>query len=197
MDTAQPAVHFLNIEYFFRIIYDLVYGAHTPSIGFASAEAFASELWLTFTVFAYIFSLFCIGALVYYSIRLYQIRAEENQKFATISEPEEHAEVEHSRWAYIRGLVESAHDTDWRQAIIEADIMLDEMLTRQGFVGSSIGDKLKSASPDHFHSLQDAWEAHKVRNEIAHQGSSYELSPNVAYRTIGHYENVFREFGEI
>jgi hypothetical protein len=94
-------------------------------------------------------------------------------------------------------LVETGHESDWRQAIIEADIMLDEVLTRQGYEGTTIGDKLKQANPNRFHTLNNAWEAHKVRNDIAHSGSAYQLSDQIAYRTIKHYEAVFREFGEI
>ena len=94
-------------------------------------------------------------------------------------------------------MIESGHEIDWSQAIIEADIMLDEILDEQGYVGESVGDKLKQATPARFHTIQDAWDAHLVRNEIAHKGSAFQLTEHVAYRTISHYENVFREFGEI
>ena len=46
-------------------------------------------------------------------------------------------------------------------------------------------------------SLQDAWEAHKIRNDIAHQGSAFALTGNIAYRTIAKYRNVFEEFHAI
>jgi len=106
-------------------------------------------------------------------------------------------EVEHHRWAHVRTLIESAQENDWRQAIIESDIILDDMLTRLGYAGDSVGDKLRGVDPGRFQTLQEAWEAHKVRNDIAHQGSAYPLTDHLAYRTILHYENVFREHGEI
>jgi hypothetical protein len=200
METAQPPIHFLNIEYFFRIFYDAVF--HLPGTGSGSASlssyvSLVNAFWIAFTVLSYLVTIVLIGLLVYYSMRLYQISEEEDKKFGTTSPEVAHAEVEHSRWAYIRQLIESTQQSDWRQAIIEADIMLDEMLSRLGYQGDSVGDKLKTATSSHFRTLDDAWTAHRVRNDIAHQGSTYQLSDHTAYQTIGRYENVFREFNEI
>jgi len=94
-------------------------------------------------------------------------------------------------------LIESGQESDWRNAIIEADIMLEEVLTQLGYQGESLGEKLRAVNQNHFQTLNQAWEAHRVRNEIAHQGSSYHLSEHLAHRTIANYEAVFREHGEI
>lgn len=197
MNPTGPDVHFLNIEYFFRLLYDTSVGADTISGRFSNLLVLLSQIWLLVTIISILVSLLAIGLMVYSTMRLYQIRAMEADRYTTLSKAVTHGQVEHTRWLYIKNLIESAQESDWRQAIIEADIMLDEMLTRIGLSGTSIGEKLKSANPNHFGSLQNAWEAHKVRNEIAHQGSSYQLSNSIAYRTIANYEATFREFGEI
>ena len=57
--------------------------------------------------------------------------------------------------------------------------------------------KLKAVDPSRFHSLQHAWDAHKVRNQIAHSGSAFPLTERLAHRTIAQYEVVMREHGEI
>jgi len=75
--------------------------------------------------------------------------------------------------------------------------MLEQMLDNAGYVGASIGDKLKTANPASFTTVQDAWDAHRVRNEIAHAGSDFVLTKRVAQETIIKYERVFREFGVI
>ena len=93
--------------------------------------------------------------------------------------------------------MQSTNQSDWRQAIIEADIILDELLTRLGYVGDSVGEKLKQVHTNHFQTLSNAWEAHKVRNEIAHSGMNFELTDRIAYRTIANYEAVFREHEEL
>ena len=87
--------------------------------------------------------------------------------------------------------------SQWREAIIESDIMLDDILARRGYVGDGVGEKLKSIESTTLSSLQDAWEAHKVRNQIAHQGSSFALTEDFARRTIARYEAVFRELKAI
>ncbi|MDR3547755.1 MAG: hypothetical protein P4M11_05740 [Candidatus Pacebacteria bacterium] len=197
MNPVGPPVHFLNIAYFFQLLYNLVFFFKSGQLSGSNLVNLASNIWLFVTLLAYLFSIACIGFLVYYSTRLYQIADEEKAKYTTITKDAADEHLEHSRWSYIRRLIESPQESDWRSAIIEADIMLDELLSKLGYVGDGVGEKLKTASSAHFHTLQDAWDAHRVRNDIAHQGSSYELSPNVAYRTIGHYENVFREFDAI
>jgi hypothetical protein len=195
MQAAQTPINFLNVSYFFQLIYNLLFSAHTPSVG--GLSTLAAQIWIWVTVAAFFLTLAFIWMIVYYSLRLYQVVEEEDKKFGTMTEEAAHTEVEHSRWSYIMQLVESTQESDWRNAIIEADIMLGEMLTKNGFEGDSIGEQLKTASPTHFATLNDAWAAHKVRNEIAHSGSAYQLTDHTAYQTIGRYENVFREFHEI
>jgi len=102
--------------------------------------------------------------------------------------------VVNKKWVHVQSLMESQNNNDWRQAIIESDIMLDEMLTKIGYAGQSIGEKLKNVEESDFFTLNDAWEAHKVRNRIAHKGSDFVISHSEAMRVIGLYENVFREF---
>ena len=102
-----------------------------------------------------------------------------------------------SKWEEVQNHVRSENPNDWRLAIIEADIMLEEALTNAGYVGMTIGDKLKTANDASFTTLQDAWDAHKVRNEIAHTGSDFVLTKKLANDTIIRYERVLREFGQI
>jgi hypothetical protein len=201
MQTDGPNVHFINVEYFFRLLYNLFHGGASIKGGVNLSTnglfIFFSNLWLALTVLAYLFSLAAIGVFVYATMRLYQVRQEEKAKYATVTTEAAHTKVEHSRWTYIMQLIESGQPGDWRNAIIESDIMLDELLTRLGYQGDSVGEKLKGATTTHFQTLQNAWEAHKVRNDIAHQGSTFDLTERLAHRTIANYEAVFREHGEI
>ena len=100
----------------------------------------------------------------------------------------------HPRWVTVLGHAESLNQPEWRLAILEADTMLAELLDKRGYQGLSIGEQLKSADPEKFRSLQDAWDAHKVRNQIAHEGSAFTLTERETKRVIGLYERVFQEF---
>jgi hypothetical protein len=108
--------------------------------------------------------------------------------------PKHSASAENSRWQHVLELSNSTHESDWRRAIIEADIMLGDMLGEQGYRGSSIGDKLKDANPLQFTTLDLAWKAHKVRNDIAHGGENFHLSERDVRATIDQYQRVFEEF---
>lgn len=102
--------------------------------------------------------------------------------------------VVNRRWDNIRTLINSHNLNDWKQAILEADIILDEMLEKMGYQGSSVGEKLKQIEPSDFLTLNEAWEAHKFRNKIAHEGLNYRMSKDEAERVIDLYEKVFKEF---
>jgi hypothetical protein len=91
--------------------------------------------------------------------------------------------------------IDSENPNDWKLAIIEADIMLDDLLKQRGFAGSSLGERLKSISPTQIGSLNEAWEAHKVRNRIAHDGADFVLTKRMAEDTISRYRRVFNDLG--
>jgi hypothetical protein len=207
MDPTGSPIHFINVEYFFRLIYNILHGSvavtgtvATPSSGgfdFNSFILFVSHLWLFITVLAFLACLALIAVIIYSTLRIFQIRDLEEPRYATKSEPVVHAALEKSRWSYIQELIESGQSSDWRQAIIESDIMLDELFIRLGYPGETLGERMRAASPSQVKTLSNAWDAHKVRNDIAHQGSAFELSESVAHRTIANYELIFKEFGEI
>lgn len=98
------------------------------------------------------------------------------------------------RWTQIMEHLHSEHPSSWRLAIIEADILLGELLDQLHLYGETIGEKLKAVEKSDFQTIDMAWEAHKVRNMIAHDGADFQLNGREAQRIISLYESVFREF---
>lgn len=96
----------------------------------------------------------------------------------------------HPKWAIVEGYMSSSEEPLWRIGILEADNMLAEALREKGYQGEDVGEMLKSAN---FNSLQLAWEAHKVRNRIAHEGVTFVLTGHEARKTFLLYEAVFKE----
>lgn len=184
----------INVEYWFRLIYNCIRGACYGSSGGAEFSSWLTHLWLWIVVIGYIISVIALIVIVYSIMRLFELRKREEQHYRTLLVEPDAAGGAHPRWEHIQSLAEGASRSEWREAIIEADIMLDDILAREGYEGDGIGEKLKSADPSQFKTLQNAWEAHKVRNQIAHEGSAFDLSETVAHRTLAHYEAVFREF---
>lgn len=97
------------------------------------------------------------------------------------------------RWESVTGHLSSPNQNDWKQAIMDADIILDDILTKLGYQGESVGEKLKRATKGDFKTLDDAWEAHKIRNSIAHE-AGFTLTHHEATHAIGRYKRVFEEF---
>ncbi len=98
------------------------------------------------------------------------------------------------KWELILKHLQSGNSSDWRLAIMEADIMLEELLKTNGYHGDGVGEMLKAVEPSDMLTLDRAWEGHKVRNRIAHSGTSFELSEREAKRVIALFESVFKEF---
>lgn len=144
-------------------------------------------------------SLFFFIAIIYCVEQLKKIRQKEYEmhdlKVETAFETAETGDTAMAhRWENALKHIESPNPNDWKQAIIEADIILDDLLTKMGYRGESVGEKLKRVEPGDMKSLNDAWEAHKVRNQIAHEGSGFTLDQHVARQVLYQYRNVFHEF---
>lgn len=194
-------VHFINLEYFFRLLYESrvgITGTTSPVTPLSYWTAFTEwfmHTWSVLSSVSFVFSLAAFVILAYSTVRMYQIKMrEEHEKWSLLVPEEAEKAKDHSRWAHIQALIESGQPRDWREAIMEADIMLEDALIQRGYPGTTVGERLKVAP---IKTSNEAWEAHKVRNQIAHEGSTFELSDKMAYRTIKKYELVFKELGEI
>lgn len=121
---------------------------------------------------------------------------ETNEEVLEKSEPDTNGII-NPKWQIVGRYYNSANQSDWKLAIMEADIMLYEVLNRSGFIGESIGEMLKNTDKSKLNTLDEAWSAHKVRNEIAHSGTDYVLSRTMVEKTIAQYEKVFDELNYI
>jgi hypothetical protein len=171
---------------------------HILGANYQSVAAMLSTFWDVFSIVAVIISILFFLVYVYAKIRYEQLGELQLQQLHDAEVAWAHtygtAQKKNSRWGDILSHVASHSPNDWRIAIIEADILLEETLERAGYVGTSVADRLKAAAHSPFDTLQDAWEAHKVRNRIAHVGGDFVLTKKIAQETITRYERVFREF---
>ena len=75
--------------------------------------------------------------------------------------------------------------------------MLDELLEKLQLPGDTMGEKLKAVEKSDFNTIDNAWEAHKFRNMIAHEGQNFMVNQREIRRIISLYETVFKEFAII
>lgn len=138
-----------------------------------------------------------LGAWLIYSLmRVVQIRRLEYQRLAEYQKAVVAQDVSrvHLRWQKIQELVSGESEGNWRLAILEADIMLAELLDSQGYRGETMSDKMRNVNRAQFNTIDMAWEAHRARNKVAHEGSEMSLTGREARTIIGLYERVFSEF---
>lgn len=164
--------------------------SHLPDYLFAFADFMRS--------YSTVISLLLLTGITYSYLRRHQVEgqgehpheAHEEGADAVMSDISPNAR----RWEKIATHLHSEKESDWRLAVLEADIMLDEFVTNLGYQGDSLGEKLKRIEKSDFTTLDSAWEAHAIRNKIAHEGASFALSEREAKRVVKLYEEVFREF---
>jgi hypothetical protein len=196
---TQPV--FLNVEYLFFLV--------AQFIGNIFSIAFLEKMRIFATILVVLF----IAIVIYLLVLLYEYKKEKEQKKALHTAvapmtpamakagetptgdaiPAAPKVVRNETWESIRAKLLSENESDWRLAIIEADIYLDRLLDDRGFHGDTTSDKLKQVTTGDLASIQIAWEAHKVRNRIAHDGAAFSLTQPEARRILSYFEIVFRD----
>ena len=196
VDVTQPLFEprTLNIDFVFQKIYDII----TPIFNFITNP----HTWGVIGTISMILSICFIIIIIFSIVRLFEIQAHEKKEIdheinEALKKEQEKNRNENPRWHYILTLTESPNESDWRVAIIEADTMMEELLKKKGVPGDTVAELLEEARSDGYAHIQDAWDAHLVRNQIAHQGSEYPLSQIEARRTMKMYQNFFEELGVV
>lgn len=157
------------------------------------------DFWGPVYPISVVVTLLLIVGIIYCTLRIMAIRRIEYARFHKHAHTVEAEDVPRTqlRWARVMEHATSPDEHQWRLAILEADIMLNELLDLKGYKGETMSEKMKRVNPADFHSIDDAWEAHKVRNKVAHEGSESPLTEREKNRVIGLYKRVFEEFGFI
>lgn len=186
----------IDFIYIGRQLFDLL---GLDNLTFEAFVSVISSTWETVTVLGLLASFILMIGIVYAYIRYNQMGALETLQVQTQERlyQEFYGQKENNRFSDIQQHINSENPNDWKLAIIEADVMLEQALDQKGYAGMSIGEKLKSVSPNNLATLDDAWKAHKIRNQIAHGGADFVLTKKTAQETIVQYQMVLRELGAI
>lgn len=72
-----------------------------------------------------------------------------------------------SKWVEISAM-QNGGPASLKNALSEADKLLDYVMIQKGFRGETMGDRLKSGGSA-FSNLNAIWGAHKLRNQLAHE----------------------------
>ena len=158
--------------------------------------------WPHWQIIALILTITSIVVATYSKRKLKEIEKEDEKIYGHVEKesllepavPNTEKDKEKLRWQKVLDHTHSDNASEWRLAIIEADVMLEDMLKALSYHGDGVGEMLKAVDPTNMLTLDNAWEAHKVRNRIAHSGSDFELNERETKRVVALFESVFKEF---
>ena len=100
----------------------------------------------------------------------------------------------YTRWQTIEAM-SAGGGNGLRQAINEADKLLDHVLRQQGAHGDSMADRMRSFN-SRFSQRDDVWRAHKVRNALAHE-VGFDLVPSQAKEAIASFHQALLDLGAL
>jgi hypothetical protein len=167
-------------------------------LNLGAALSFLNIVWLIIVVLGYLMTVIFLSLMAYASSRKSQLEelvTNNLRRAEQIYDEQYRTGPKNDRLKDVLTHIQSDNPNDWKLAIIEADIILDDILKHLGYAGVSLGERLRSISPNQLQSLDAAWEAHKVRNNIAHGGIDFVLTRRLAEDTIKQYKQVFSELG--
>ncbi|PIR46616.1 MAG: hypothetical protein COV07_03305 [Candidatus Vogelbacteria bacterium CG10_big_fil_rev_8_21_14_0_10_45_14] len=187
---------FLNLEYIFYLIYSFV----ARPFGGGGAGGFVPSEGLDATVFALKVVMWSIAIIVgalcvyVYYLKVKLLRDMDKHLLQTMHENAELAGPKNRDFDRLLNMVDSDNPAEWKIAILEADKMLEALVYQLGFEGDSLGERLRNADTSRMTTLESAWEAHKIRNRVAHE-PRHVLTKREARRALTQYEAVLHEFG--
>lgn len=218
-------VKFVNIEYIFYQIYvffNSIFGFREDSriaidststgqllVDSPSGQAFNFPLASVIVKdVLFILILLFITIICYSIVRILEIRKKEAEflkedieryarKMQAEAELQNVKTSKNPRWDTVIKYMNSGDESGWRLAVLEADTILEDLLEQLGFPGESIGEKLKMLDKEKFRQVNLAWDAHAVRNRVAHEGTASILTLREAARVVGLYEQIFRDYDYI
>lgn len=95
-------------------------------------------------------------------------------------------------WEKIKEDAHSAPPHSYTTAIVNADILIDELLIDAGFEGKDMAARLGKLNGLGISSLNGVWNVHKLRNKIVHT-SGYEATKSSLESALQVYEAFLKE----
>lgn len=133
-----------------------------------------------------------IGLYILYVTRGKTERLDARLKKQKEKSPAVSKELIQSKWREIGLMMQDGGPTNYRQAIMEADKLVD-MVLRSKVPGDTMGEKLKNARGLFHRTTYDRlWTAHKIRNKLAHEAEFEGLSSD-ARMAVRNFEKALKE----
>ena len=104
-------------------------------------------------------------------------------------------EVYQAKFLEIENKLKQENPASYMTTVINSDKLLDKAMIEMGVPGKTMGDRLKRCG-DKFTNLNGVWQAHKLRNAIAHE-TDIEISYKRAFNALQIYKQALKDLGAI
>ena len=158
--------------------------------------SFWTEYLPMIKIFSAIFSLVCLGAIIYLVLRMNLLRDIKKKVVETYSWSDVSEQRVIKAWKEIEERIKTGKEAELKLAIIEADRVLDEVLKVAGYKGETMAERMEQVTPAQLANIEKVWRAHKIRNRIVHE-SDYKISQQEVLEVLDAYKKAFQEFGLI
>lgn len=135
-------------------------------------------------VVAFILAILIVAVLVFVMILL---TGKRNYTF--------NKEAYQARFLEIENKLKQENPASYVVTVINGDKLLDKAMSEMGIAGKTMGDRLKKCG-DKFSNLNAVWQAHKLRNAIAHE-TDLEVSYKRAFNALQIYKQALKDLGAI
>jgi len=99
-------------------------------------------------------------------------------------------------WQAIKNRLKSENSSQYKAAILEADKIADDILSKVGYKGKNIAERLEQVKPGQLENVEDLRSAHEVRNRIIYE-KDFTIDEKGAENIIKIYENLLKELDYI
>lgn len=100
-----------------------------------------------------------------------------------------------SKWLAIERSLQRNQAASYQLSVLNADKLLDHAMKEAGYKGSTMGERLKSATSK-LSNKNAVWSAHKLRNQIAHE-PDVNVSFDAARRALASFKQALKDLGAI
>lgn len=185
MQLPQP--QYINLEYFFNSFSALIYWLLQKIVIIFS--------WFQTGVYRDIAVVVSVGLVVFMVViivKTINLNKKRGLSYVPFVVSQGGMKIRADRWDKVEQRMASINPAEWKLAIIEADAIIDDITKKIGYKGENLGERLKNIEPSDLDNLQNIWEAHKVRNRIAH-GDAIGFTQKDAKDAIDKYKKALKE----
>jgi hypothetical protein len=169
------------------------YGPQAQTLGRSASDAYFAHLGLLQFI-SVVLTIFFTAATIYVAVKTGWLGTRVDRIRDVVFKSELSKKRAEETWDEIEEYFFVGDDNDLRMALMRADALLDDALRNAGIRGEQLGDRLKNIKPTQLPNLEDVWQAHKLRNRIAHE-PDFVVKRDLAERALAVYEKALEHLG--